>query len=253
MSSRPATRRRLGAEALVAAQDRFADRAHAARRTARVRAGAAVAAVLVAALAAWVVLASPLLAVRSVRVTGVPAGERAGVRALADVPVGTPLARVDTGAVEDRVAARPAIAHVSVRREWPRTVVVDATARTPVLAVRDSAGALTVLDIEGVAFETVDTAPTGVPVIRADTSGSVSGAGVRTALAVLSTLPPHIAERVRDLTVSDADVVTFGVGGTDVVWGTGERPELKGEVVAALLRRHPGTIDVSAPETPVTR
>ncbi len=253
MSSRPATRRRLVQDGLVAAQDRFADRAGWVRRRARRRGLWAAVAVIVVAALAWLLLASPVLAVRSVEVTGVhgKAG-RAEVRRLADVSLGTPLARVDTGAVESRVAAAADVAHVSVDRRWPGTLVVDATTRTPVLAVRGDSGALKVVDIEGVAFATVERAPTGVPVIHSDT-GTVSRAGVSAALDVLSTLPRGLADRVTDLGVSAADVVTFSIGSTDVVWGTAERPELKSEVVAALLERHPHVIDVSAPDTPVTR
>ena len=63
--------------------------------------GLAVVAVLVAGL--WLVEVSPVLAARTVRVEGVPAGAVAGIRDRADVPMGTPLARLDTDAIAQRV------------------------------------------------------------------------------------------------------------------------------------------------------
>jgi hypothetical protein len=49
-------------------------------------------------------------------------------------------------------------------------------------------------------------------------------------------------------------MVTLQLGAVTVVWGGGSEPELKVKVMTALLRhRHAGTIDVSAPRTPVTR
>jgi cell division protein FtsQ len=66
-------------------------------------------------------------------------------------------------------------------------------------------------------------------------------------------LAPDLTDRVHDLEVSDVDILSFSIGSTSVVWGTSERPEVKAEIVRALLRKSPDVIDVSAPDTPVTR
>ena len=87
----------------------------------------AVVAVLVAGL--WLVEMSPVLAARTVRVEGVPASVVPGIRDRADVPVGTPLARLDTDAIAQRVIEAGTLAEVTVARSWPRTVVIRASLR----------------------------------------------------------------------------------------------------------------------------
>ena len=49
-------------------------------------------------------------------------------------------------------------------------------------------------------------------------------------------------------------MVTLKLGAVTVVWGGASEPELKVKVMTALLRQKGvGTIDVSAPRTPVIR
>jgi hypothetical protein len=49
-------------------------------------------------------------------------------------------------------------------------------------------------------------------------------------------------------------MVTFQLGTVDVVWGGASESELKVKVMTALLgQKDVGTIDVSAPRTPVIR
>jgi cell division protein FtsQ len=50
------------------------------------------------------------------------------------------------------------------------------------------------------------------------------------------------------------NMVTLKLGGVTVVWGGASEPQLKVKVMTALLRQKDvGTIDVSAPRTPVIR
>lgn len=237
---------------LVAAQDRFSTRASGSRWRRLRRALLAFLAGALAAGVGWLLYLSPVLTVQTVAVSGVPAGDVAAIRDLAAVPADTPLARVDTGAVADRIASRPSVAHVSVARSYPRTLTVSITLRQPVLAIEQSDGTLDLVDIEGVDYDTVARAPSDVPVIRTST-GTVSQEGVAAALSMLSVLAPDLTDRVHDLEVSDVDILSFSIGSTSVVWGTSERPEVKAEIVRALLRKSPDVIDVSAPDTPVTR
>ncbi|MCY7344460.1 MAG: FtsQ-type POTRA domain-containing protein, partial [Pseudonocardia sp.] len=72
--------------------------------------------------------------VEDVRVTGVLTVATPDVLAAAAVPVGTPLADVDTATIADRVARLPAVASVRVTRGWPHTVTVAVTERVPVAA-----------------------------------------------------------------------------------------------------------------------
>ena len=53
--------------------------------------------------------------------------------------------------------------------------------------------------------------------------------------------------------MSTANLVSFTLGGVDVVWGGADEAERKLAILQALLPTKPGVIDVSAPDTPVTR
>ena len=128
-----------------------------------------------------------MLAARTVRVEGVPAGAVAGIRDRADVPVGTPLARLDTDAIAQRVIEAGTLAEVTVARSWPRTVVIRASLRQPVVAFRNPQGQVKVADKDGVVYATVSTAPRGVPVITA-TSGAPDRDALVAAISVLDAL-----------------------------------------------------------------
>jgi cell division protein FtsQ len=207
---------------------------------------------VVAALV-WVVAFSPVLAVRSVEVVGVPSSEVPAIRALADVPLGVPLARVDGGAVSYRVRQRATLADVSIERSWPSTLVIHASPRVPFLVVKNPQGQLHVVDAAGVAYTQVDKAPRGVPVVNAASSEALSRDALQAAVSVVRVLPATLQRRVANVTVSGANLVTLTIGRTTVVWGGVNEPEKKLEIMTALLPGRPKVIDVSAPDTPVTR
>ncbi|NNM45329.1 FtsQ-type POTRA domain-containing protein [Knoellia koreensis] len=238
---------------VASSRDRFVRRAQEVQRRPRRLWGYAVVTVLVVAALVWVVAFSPLLAVRTVEVVGVPAGEVAPIRDLAQVPVGQPLARVDTAAVADRVTQRATVADVSIERSWPGTLVIHASPRTPFLVVKNPQGQLQVVDETGVAYAVVRQAPKGVPVVSAATSAALSREALQAAVSVVRVLPAATQDKVSAVTVSGAGLVTLKIGSTSVVWGGLDEPDRKLEIVQALLKGKPKVIDVSAPETPVTR
>jgi cell division protein FtsQ len=209
--------------------------------------------VAVASLLVWLVGFSPVLAVRSVEVVGVPDSEVAAIKALAKVPSGEPLARVDTDAVADRVAERATLADVSIERSWPSTLVIHASPRVPFLVVKNPQGQLKVVDGSGVAYAEVNRAPKGVPVVTAASDAALSRDALAAAVSVVRVLPSTLQHRVSSVTVSSANLVTLTVGSTTVVWGGVAEPERKLAIVTALLKHQHRVIDVSAPSTPVTR
>ena len=201
----------------------------------------------------WLVELSPILAARSVRVEGVPAGAVADVTRRADVTMGTPLARVDTAAIARRVIASATLAEVVVTRSWPSTIVISASPRVPVLAVKNPRGQVQVVDSQGVAYATVSAPPRGVPLIHT-VENPPSRGSLRAGIAVLQALSASQRTRVSNVTVSGANLVTLKLRGVTVMWGGASEPELKVKVITALLRQKGvRTIDVSAPRTPVTR
>lgn len=232
---------------------RFRERELANRRRPWRRALVGLVAVVVVAALVWVLGWSSLLGVSDVEVSGASGAEAAAVTELVGVPTGTPLARVDTDAVAARVRERITVAEASVRRSWPSTLTVDVVLRTPAIVVKNPQGQLEVVDAEGVAFRVVPTAPKGVPLVTARGEQGGTREALRSALALLAALPPELADQVSGITVSSASLVTFTLGKRTVVWGSGEDSVRKVAILTALLPTKARVIDVSAPDTPVTR
>jgi cell division protein FtsQ len=247
------TERRSGGSATASSAGRFRERALANRRRPWRRALLAVVAVGVAAGLVWVLGWSSILGVSDVEVSGATGAEATAVAELVGVPAGTPLARVDTDAVAQRVRERVTVAEASVRRAWPSTLAVDVVLRTPAIVVKNPQGQLEVVDAEGIAFGVVKAAPKGVPLVTARGSEGATREALQSALALLTALPSEMVTEVSGITVSSANLVTFTLGARTVVWGSGEESERKVAILTALLPTTATIIDVSAPDTPVTR
>ncbi len=241
--TRPARR-----PAVVPATGRLQERQRAARSSRRRRGLRHVASALVfllpLAALAWVVLASTWLAVDRVEVTGTGRLQAAQVVEAAAVDPGTPLARVDTGEVEQRVAALAPVAEVAVRRTWPGTLTVEVVERTPVAGV-DGRGGVVLVDAAGVLFGGEPALPAGLPRLQVADPGPEDPA-TRAALAVHVALPEELRSQVVSLRApSPAGVVLELADGREVVWGSPGGTATKAAAVLALLDR-PGTVlDVS--------
>ena len=121
------------------------------------------AAALIAGVA-WALLGSSLLVVRSVRVSGSAQVPRALVLAAAGVRIGTPLVRVNTGAVARRVERITLVQSARVSRSWPDTIVIWIRRRTAVLAV-PADGGYDLMDADGVVLATAAKRPADLPVL----------------------------------------------------------------------------------------
>lgn len=244
------TRRPWG---LASSRARFARRATQVRRRPWLLAAWLAGVLALLAGGVWLVEFSPVLAARSVRVEGVPTGVVNDITRRAAVAMGQPLARVDTAAIARRVIASATLAEVNVSRSWPNTIVISASPRVPVLAVKNPQGQVQVVDSEGIAYATVSVPPKGVPLINT-VEHPPSRDSMRAGIAVLQALSSSQRVRVSNVTVSGANLVTLKLRAVTVVWGGASEPELKVKVMTALLRQKGvHTIDVSAPRTPVTR
>lgn len=240
------------------AREDFLRRRHAGRRRRwRTLALAALLALVVGA-GAWLLLASPYLLAEQSRVEGADEVGLARVTRAADVPVGTPLARVDLDAVRARVEAIPAVESADVSRSWPHTVRVQVTPRTPVATVaggRAPEGEVAVLDGDGTTFATVPARASGLPQVRL--ADGVDAEGVTEAARVVSALPADLGGRVATVDVASVDEVVLGLrGGRTVQWGSAEQSTTKAEVLGVLLAQVPrgvSEVDVSVPGRPTTR
>ena len=231
----------------------------APRRHRRARWKALFVGLLVVALlgaAVWVVLGSKLLVVRQVAVRGTGLLTREQVLEVARVPLGTPMARLDTGEMEHRMARVREVESVEVRRNWPTTVTITVRERTPVAAVEHN-GLFQHLDRFGVTVLTSPERPADLPLLAVAAPGPGDPA-TRAGLTVLRRLPGPWRARLTGVEAASPESVVLRLdGGLTVVWGDTERTEDKSRLLKALLATKAGraarTIDVSAPEVVTTR
>ena len=217
-------------------------------------------AVVVAALVAvvWLLLVGPVLGVRSVQVDGVrtlPAGQ---VREAAGIAPGTPLLRVDLDAARARVARLPQVASAKVTRGWPHTVVVTVVERAPVAVVGEP-GRRTLVDADGVLFDTISGAPpAGVVPLDVAAPGPRDPATMA-ALTAIEALSTQLRRQVASVAATTPDDITLTLtDGMLVRWGGPEKSGRKGDALEAVIGQlakgalDPATtIDVSAPEAVV--
>ncbi len=211
-------------------------------------------------IAWWFVWAGPLLAVSTVRVDGVATLPAEQVREAAGIAGGTPLLQVDVDAAEARVAALPQVASVEVTRGWPQSVVITVVERVPVAVVGEP-GRRTLVDAEGVLFDSVSgNPPDGVVALVVDDPGPGDPATMA-ALTAIRALPRALADQVAGVAAPSPDDLSMAlVDGTVVEWGTAEESPAKAGALAALVDQiasgalEPATtIDVTVPEAVVLR
>jgi len=207
----------------------------------------------VLAAVAWIGWFSPWFSLDTVEVRIASASEAAGpltsqeVEAVVQVPAGTPMLRISPSEVEERVAALPQVASVTVTRDWPTTLVVDVQRRQPVAAVPAVTGGYDIVDSSGVIIRQSSTPVDGVPMVRA------SGAGLEAAIAVVRDMPDWLRDKVEGIEASTRNDVTLLLrNGSIVTWGSAEENAFKAEVLQVLLKVKALRYDVSAPGTPAT-
>lgn len=190
----------------------------------------------------WVLVGSSLLAVRTVEVEGVRRLTAAQVLAAAGVVPGTPLAKVDTGTVAERVRTLAPVASVAVDRDWPRGLRLQVVERVPVAGVRQGSG-FSLVDRTGTRFATVAALPRDVVPLDA-----ASPAALAASLTVLQGLPPALKGQLGSVRASSPEQVTLLLrGGRTVLWGGATDGRTKAQALLVLLTM-PGTVfDVSAP------
>ena len=213
----------------------------------RLRWIAPAAGLLVLMLLSWAIFFTPLLTIRSVEVTGAPAGDDAAIVAAADVPPAATMVRVDIARIKQRVSHVPRVASVVVSRRWPTTLLITVTERAAVGVVQAGAN-YQEIDSAGVLFGVPGKRPAGLALV-------VAGGAARDAVAeALAELPLTVYSRVDVASAASADSVTFKLrGGAIVVWGSTEQAAAKSAVLTSLLAHVKAHVyDVSAPDLPTT-
>jgi cell division protein FtsQ len=224
------------------------------RRRRRVALGVLALAAIVAG-AAWVLLGSRLLAVRSVVVTGTRLVPQSEVLAAAGIKQGTPLIRVNTAQVAARVETIRQVQSARVTRSWPDRMVIAVRERTPALAVPAPGGGFDLVDPDGVIVQWAARRPAGFPVyITAAVISSLRGdPDVWAAATVLGDLPARLRASVILVTAPSPEQVTLRLThGVTVLWGGTGDARQKAEELGVLMPTHASYYDVSAPGSAVT-
>ena len=199
----------------------------------------------------WLFFFSSVLAVKGAEVRGVEVLSASEVEAVADVPLGVPLATVDLTAVEARVEGLAAVSSAEASRAWPDQVRIDVTEREAV-AVVSWEGQWRGLDETGVLFRTYPEQPAGLPEVTMSAATPVEA--LAEAAAVVQALPADILARVDHLEVESIDRISLELtGGSTVVWGSADESGDKAAVLEVLLRQKAEVYDVTAPGRPTIR
>jgi cell division protein FtsQ len=222
-------------------------------RRRRLIAAGVVAGCLLTAAAVALLFFSGLANVERAVVTGTTTVSVDNVLAAAAVPVGKPLAAVDTDAIAARVAAVPGVAAAEVGRGWPHTLEIAVTERVAAAVGKGPRGPVLV-DPAGVPFLP---APPDVALPRL-LNGTVGpdDPATRAALAVLAALPQPLRDQVLTVGVvtGGSEQVTLGLTEDRMVrWGSLDRAEEKAAVLGPLLTEPGEVYDVSSPELPTVR
>jgi cell division protein FtsQ len=200
---------------------------------------------------AWVVLISSWLGMQHLRVAGTHRVSPADVTRAADIAPGTPLARLDLGAIEARVEAIPAVAAATVHRSWPRSVEITVVERRPVAAV-SLRGRWWLMDRTGALFGASSRPDPGQPVVDLGSSAGIETRGQ--VAVVLAALPPDLAAACARVTAATQDSIELHLrDGAEVQWGSSSDSVEKASVLRALLHLKARYYDVSVPGQPATR
>lgn len=214
-------------------------------------------AVLAVAAVAWF---SPLLALEKVEVSGSKLVDHDEVAdSVIESSGGTPLPQIRPGTVEKAVLKEfPRAREASVHYGGPRTLNIEITDRTPVLAISEDAG-FTLYDAEAVDLGTVDAAPKGVTVLGGSGGGSGGAPDQETVAAVIrfmAELRPELRREVSTIEAKDENTITgqidTGETKAKVVFGDSTSASLKMRTAVQLAEDGRTDIDVSVPSVPVT-
>ena len=229
-------------------------------------------------LGTWAVSLSPLLDVDRLVVRGAARSGAAAVEVATGIARGEAMASLDLGAAGRAVERVPWVASATVERQWPGTVSVKVSERTPVALVRAQEGRWVVVDTQGRQLTVVGDddlaalgdiagggAMSGLPRIEGldaiASAGDELGARATGALQLsqrlaVAALSPAPRVEVQPNGALEASIESAGAGEVRVLFG---RPERLGDKVVALatllaeLDDRPGSVllDVRVPEAPV--
>lgn len=218
---------------------------------------------VIALVAGWALFFSPLLALDAnrIEITGTQGTvDQGAVQAVVADEVGTPLPRLATTELRERLKQIRGVRDVALTRLWPDGLRVSVTAREPVVAVPQASGSesgYTLLDADAVQVGTTKKAPKDIPVVDIPLSGENQRV-LEAVLVVLKGAPTALTQDIKTVSAQTQDDITLTLrSGATVLWGGPEDTALKAAVLETLrtadVSKDAKTFDVSAPSAPITK
>lgn len=205
--------------------------------------------VLVVIALALVVWLSPLFVVRNVKVRNNELLTEEQVIAVAQVPMGVPLARVDLGAIADNVLSVGAVKEVTVGRSWPSSISIRLQERVMIFQIEDG-GSYRWVDAEGTIFHHTNERTEGFIVHTATNEKRL----LTDVATVVLSLSDDLKVQLTEIVASSVDQIILNFdNGKQVIWGSAEESELKAQVLPHLLPMEGNFIDVTSPGNPAIR
>jgi cell division protein FtsQ len=199
----------------------------------------------------WLVGFSSVLGVRSVLVSGTRQLSPAEIETAAAVRPGSPLSRLDTAAIQARVAKLPGVRAVTVHTSYPSTVLIQVTERVAV-GYRATPTGAGLVDADNVQFRIESRPPAGLPQLATARPGQADQAAATATVA--GALPPELARKVSLISAASTETVTLRLfDGRQVFWGGTDRGADKARLMTALLRQPGRYYDISDPSTVISR
>jgi len=217
--------------------------------------------VVVAIGVALIVLASPIVAVKTVQVEGAKYADSALVRSVSDSLKGKSVLTVDTKTAQERLESDPWIKSARITTSLPSRVLIQINERIPVAWFLGVDNRARVIDEDGLVLSVVEGRPTQYMWIEGTgpnlTAGASSAAAYRAAGQLAMSLPSELAPMVKHLGVAGTEEITMTLKtGTVVNFGAPVDMRNKLVNVVVLLRRQDvnsiTSIDVST-GTPVVQ
>lgn len=210
---------------------------------------------------ALIVLASPIVAVRSVQVEGAKYADAALVRSVSESLKGKSVLTVDTKTASERLESDPWIKSARITTRLPSRVLIQINERIPVAWFLGVDNRARVIDEQGLVLSVVEGRPTQYMWIDGTgpnlTAGASSAASYRAAGQLAMSLPIELSPMVKHLGVAGSEQITMTLKtGTIINFGAPVDMRNKLVNVVVLLRRQDVnsiiSIDVST-GTPVVQ
>ncbi len=209
---------------------------------------------------------SDLLAVETVTVTGAAHLTDQEVTQLAAVPDDSTLLRLDSAGICERLEEHPWVKSAQISRQFPHSIKIQITERTPAAVVKLSKKSIWVISTDGAWLSAATTQDWKdyhrIVDVDANLSTPVAGSectdeGVLNALKIYDGVSSDFASTIKSISAASAVKASLTLkGGVTVAFGEAQDIELKEADVNTLLDKYSGSIsyiNVRVPDRPTYR